>query len=84
MSGDDDEEARWRARMEAKIDELARLLRRVRDKENAPPVGPKFRRGPDGKMQRWLGEGTGWEDWGDRPLPPNAEIVGAKKEEKKR
>lgn len=79
-----EEIARALKRIEAQNQEILRLARKLWDMENQPPAGPKFRRFPDGKLYRWLGEGTGWEEWGNRPLPKNAELIGEKpKGEKK-
>jgi hypothetical protein len=40
--------------------ELHDLLRRLVDKEAAKAAPAKFRRGRDGGIQIWAGEGTGW------------------------
>jgi len=41
--------------------ELHRLLRRLVERDLAPPAAPpKFRRRPDGSVELWAGEGTGW------------------------
>jgi hypothetical protein len=40
--------------------ELRDMLRRLVDKEAAKAAPPKFRRGTDGGIQIWAGEGTGW------------------------
>ena len=41
--------------------EVHRLLRRLVEKDLAPPAAPpKFRRAADGTFELWAGEGTGW------------------------
>jgi hypothetical protein len=81
-----DDEQRRIARIEAKIDELLKIARRLWDKENAPPPPPPrpiFRRRSDGGWDRWLGEGSGYGIFTGEKLPPDAEIIGEKKQEKK-
>jgi hypothetical protein len=51
------------ARLEGQVAEALKILRRMADKENAPPAPPKFRRVGGGRWEVWCGEGTGWVEW---------------------
>jgi hypothetical protein len=63
----DDDVSRRLARLEGQVAEALKLLRRIADKENAPPPPPKFRPTGGGRWEIWCGEGTGWATWHGPP-----------------